>query len=550
MKAAKIILLAAVLTIVLAALAACGGNDTPAPPPAQNQPAATQPAAQQEAPATAEEPAVADTLDLTIHYHTDQFVFLDDWPVWQQIYEHTGVRLTGTANPIATSGAEQFNLEAADGFPAHIYGGLNLGGLFMQFGMEGAFVDLTDLIPIHAPNFYRLMNENPSVRSAITAPNGRIYHFPTMPDGLLAGRAFFIRQDWLDLLGRDHPQTVEELEETLIAFRDEIPALIGVEQVWPYMDDNWQMMMRLTNLWGARTYGHDSIHVRVAPRENNDELYHTWLEPQFMVALENISRWYGMGLIDQQVFTRGGPTRHELLSTNTGGMTYHFPVSTAAFNTTLADIIDGFSFVPMQPPVNSQGVRVSEHQRLPVQNNGWAISHTNPDPIRTVQFMDFLYSDLGRTLLSYGAEGITFEFDSAGNPVFLPFVHEQGITEVDVIRNEMGGLRFVGYMQVFQYEVDLATPEARAAFEMHTTGNYVVRQLPVLFFNQQELDTINMLQAPLNDFLNENIQRFILGDYTQIAGEWDAFVNQAISIGANDLVAAYQSAFDRFLAGN
>jgi len=544
------ILTVAVLALMLVSLTACGGNGettpTPTITPVQTQPQPTTP----DTTNPADTVVPRETLDLTIHYHTDQFVFLDDWPIWQQIYDHTGVRLTGTANPVATSGAEQFNLEAASGFPAHIYGGLNLGGLFMQFGMEGAFVDLTDLIPVHAPNFYRLMNENPSVRSAITAPNGRIYHFPTMPDGLLAGRAFFIRQDWLDLLGLGHPQTVEELEQTLIRFRDEIPALVGVDHVWPYMDDNWQMMMRLTNLWGARTYGHDSIHVRVAPREDRDELYHTWLEPQFMVALENISRWYGLGLIDQQVFTRGGPTRHELLSTNMGGMTYHFPVSTAAFNTTLADIIDGFSFVAMQPPVNSQGVRVSEHQRLPVQNNGWAISHTNPDPIRTVQFMDFLYSDLGRTLMSYGAEGITFEFDNAGNPTFLPFVHEQGVPAIDVIRNQMGGLRFMGYMQLFQYEVDLATPEARTAFEMHMTGDFVVRQLPVLFFNQQELDTINRLQAPLNDFLNENIQRFILGDYTQIAGAWDGFVNQAISIGAHDLVAAYQSAFDRFLSGN
>ena len=488
----KKLMIATFLAAATLAFAACAGGDTaPTAPTGGGQ------AQQATAPAGDATEPTGGFLELTIHYHTDSFVFNDEWPAWQQAFEHTGVRLTGTANPVATSGVEQFNLEALNGFPADIYGGNNLGSLFMQFGMEGAFVPLTDLIPEHAPNFYRLLQENPMVRSAITAPDGNIYHFPTMPDGLYAGRTFFIRQDWLDLLGLGHPQTVQELEDTLIAFRDEIPALIGVEQVWPYMDDNWFFMMRLSNLWGARTYGHDSLHVRIAPREDNDELYHTWLDPQFMVALENISRWYGMGLIDEQVFTRGGPTRHELLSTNTGGMTYHFPVSTADFNTQLREVIDGFNFVPMAPPANIFGRRVSEHQRLPVQNNGWAISHNNQHVIETVRFMDFFYSDLGRTLMSYGAEGITFEFDANGQPQFLPYVFEQGITAVDVIRNEMGGLRFMGYMQLFQYEIDLATPEAQDAFAMMMSGDFAVRQLPVLNFNQQELDTINSIQKPL-----------------------------------------------------
>lgn len=534
------------LTVTAAAalfLAACGGGATPAPTtPAPGAPTTTDGGSATVAPGDRE------PIELTIHYHTGNFVFNDQWPAWQQAFEHTGVHLTGTANPIATNGGEQFNLEAANQFPAHIYGGNNLADQFMSFGMQGAFIPLNDLIAEHAPYFQRILDENPSVLNAITAPDGNIYHFPTMPDGLLAGRTWFIRQDWLDLLGLPHPDTVEELEQTLIAFRDDIPALIGVEQVWPFMDDNWEFMLRLTNLWGARTFGNDNLQVRVAPREDSDELYHTFLDPQFMVAIENISRWYQEGLIDEQVLTRGGPTRHELLSTNTGGLVHHFPVSTAAFNTSLREIIPGFNLVPMQPPINSQGRRVSEHQRIPVQNNGWAISHTNPHPAETVAFMDFFYSDLGRTLMMYGAEGITFEFDDQGVPHFLPFVFEQGMPPADVIRNEMGGLRFMGYQQIFQQELDLATPEAQDGMNMMMTGNYTVRQLPLLNFTADELRTVNEIQPALNSYLNENIQTFILNDWTQIAGQWDNFVQGAITLGADELVAAYQSAFERALA--
>jgi putative aldouronate transport system substrate-binding protein len=225
----------ALLAFALTFATACGSDD-PAPAPQPGQ-AATQPGQQPVTPPPAvpgqptETPAAdLPEIELTIHYHVGHSFFRDDWPAWQQIMAATNVRLVGTANPVATDGGEQFNLEAASLFPAHIYGGQHLATLFMEFGMQGAFVPLNDLIANYAPHFNAILEANPMIRAAITAPDGNIYHLPTLPDGLQEGaRAWFIRQDWLDLLGRDIPQTVEELEETLIAFRDEIPPLIGVD---------------------------------------------------------------------------------------------------------------------------------------------------------------------------------------------------------------------------------------------------------------------------------------------------------------------------------
>ena len=542
----KVLSLAAVLVLAIVVMAGCGNNNQPSPAtPAPVAPTPAPTATDTTPPADPVEEA-QETLYLTFHYHLGHTIFDAEWPAWQQAFAHTNVVLEGTANPVATNAAEQFNLEAANQFPAHIYGGQQLASLFMQFGMQGAFLPLNDLIAEHAPNFTRILEEYPMVRAAITAPDGNIYHLPTLPDGLIEGaRAWFIRQDWLDLLELDTPQTVQELEDVLVAFRDEIPPLIGEDYVWPYIDGNWHNVLRLANLWGARAYGHDAHAVRVVPREDSNEIYHAWTDPQFMYALQNISRWYGMGLIDQTFITRGGGARHELLSQNRGGVFLDFPVSSAAFNDNLAETIEGFNLVAMAPPANSFGQRVSEHQRLDVQPHGWAISHTNPDPVRTMQFMDFFYSDLGRTLLSFGAEGITFEFDANGDPQFLPYVFEQEVTPTDVVRFEMGGLRFMGYKQLFEYERQMASPAARAAFDINRSGEFAVRQLPVLSFTDDELRAINEIQPALNEFLAENIQSMILGDWQDIENVWDAFVAQTIQLGKEDLVAAYQSAFDR-----
>ena len=162
-------------------------------------------------------------------------------------------------------------------------------------------------------------------------------------------------------------------------------------------------------------------------------------------------------------------------------------------------------------------------------------------------FFDFFFSEPGRALLSYGAQGYSWEFDDQGVRRFTEraLAHEGRPNPTEYIRHEMGALRFIGYQQLFSYERELATPGARAAFEINYGGPFAIRQMPVLSFTPDELQTINTIQPALNTFLNENIQRFILEDWTLIEGQWDAFVQQTIQLGRDDLVAAYQSAFDR-----
>ena len=483
---------------------------------------------------------------LTFHYHAGpNGVFQDDWPVWEQIASHTGVRLTNTANPVADNAVEQFNLEAVDGFPADVYGGLNIGPLFTEFGMQGAFVPLNDLIDRYAPNIRALLDSRPYIENFITAPDGNIYFIPFVPDGTVA-RTMFIRQDWLDILELDHPQTVEELEDTLIAFRDYMPAITGNPHIIPLFDDNWFQFMRFTNLWGARAFGNDNPGNRIVPREEADELYHAWLTDEFMVAIQNLSRWHQEGLIDPQIFTRGNTSRQELLSQNMGGMTAHFPVSTADFNANLRPSIEGFNFVPMAPPVGADGRRVAENQRIPVQASGWAISHNNAHPEATMRMFDFLFADEGRFLMSFGAEGVTWDLVN-GEPVFRDMVHEQGMPIPNFLRDQMGSLRFLGYQQMFEYELQIASPEAYAAFNLYGTGEFFVRQLPPLSFTVEEQETISSIQATLNAYLDENIQSMILGDWREVEGRFESFVQGAIQIGADRLLEAHQSAFDRFI---
>ena len=137
----------------------------------------------------------ATATDLTIHMHfRDKYTWREDWPVAKELTRLTGVRLKNVASMATTSSKEAFNLMLVSGNLPDIVAGDGLKAQFMRYGMEGAFLPLDQLIAAHAPNLQRFLDENPDIRRAITAADGKIYFIPYIPDGR-AARGWFIRQD-------------------------------------------------------------------------------------------------------------------------------------------------------------------------------------------------------------------------------------------------------------------------------------------------------------------------------------------------------------------
>ena len=119
----------------------------------------------------------AEPLELTAHIHWGNvYVLSDKWTVTQKAAEMTNVSLKGTASPMETDSTEAFNLMIAGQDIPDLVGGNR--DLINQYGMEGAFMPLNDLIEEYAPDFKKILDENPDIRGAITAADGNIYQIP------------------------------------------------------------------------------------------------------------------------------------------------------------------------------------------------------------------------------------------------------------------------------------------------------------------------------------------------------------------------------------
>ena len=73
---------------------------------------------------------------------------------------------------------------------------------------SGKIIDLAPLLQENAPNFSRLLDENPEWRKAITLPNGKIGALPAIQRSA-PQNAMWINQSWLKKLGLEMPEDLE-----------------------------------------------------------------------------------------------------------------------------------------------------------------------------------------------------------------------------------------------------------------------------------------------------------------------------------------------------
>ncbi|MDF2698617.1 MAG: hypothetical protein K0Q49_173 [Haloplasmataceae bacterium] len=142
------------------------------------------------------------------------FVQGDLKPVWQYISEELNIDFEDVTIQ-DQSGAEMINFSATTQFTdADIYGGNSIGDELMAYGAQGYFVNLNEHLN-SMPNFKAYLDEYPSVKKAITAYDGGIYHIPYVAEIDNFARMYEVRESWVKTL-LDSPLSGLETETAQI----------------------------------------------------------------------------------------------------------------------------------------------------------------------------------------------------------------------------------------------------------------------------------------------------------------------------------------------
>jgi ABC-type sugar transport system, periplasmic component len=211
---------------------------------------------------------------------------------------------------------QQLNLKIAAGEMPDIFTPWN--GIEKDLAENDAILDLTNLLPQKAPDFWKLIPKDSWAVMAAGDPKGkgRIFATPTLTDYCMYSG--LIRKDWLDKLGLAVPKTQAELEKVLIAFRDKDPNGNGLKDEIPTGGrQNLAWMDHLFAMYG----------IAIKEGQPQWDLYdgkltYSAVTKNMRDALEWISKLYAQGLLDNETLLNDKTAWDGKVNTNRVGVFY------------------------------------------------------------------------------------------------------------------------------------------------------------------------------------------------------------------------------------
>ncbi|WP_062051176.1 extracellular solute-binding protein [Bacillus sp. JCM 19034] len=203
-------------------------------------------------------------------------------PALQAIEEYTNmdINLQYVAN---ANYEDRFNVTLASGELPHIMMATKSAS-FINAARDGAFWDITDYLD----EYDNLSQANDIVLNNISV-DGRIYGvYRSRP---LGRNAVTINKEWLDNLGLDIPETIDDFYEVLRAFTYDDPNQSGQDDTYGMVVSEWHGPWDVMQLWfGApNAWGFDE----------DGQLKPTFMFDEYREALEFFKKIYDEGLVNE-----------------------------------------------------------------------------------------------------------------------------------------------------------------------------------------------------------------------------------------------------------
>ncbi len=469
---------------------------------------------------------------------------------YQKMAENTGVNVTFIHPPIGQE-ADAFSLLMASGeYPDMIYydWGNKVSGGPDKAIEDGVILRLNEIIEEKCPNLNAFLNDHPQVKAAMTTDNDNIYCFPNLypyytdEPKIICIRGNQIRKDWLNELGLEEPETIEEWHQVLTAFKEKGTNENG-EEIIPMvsrkLSTRSSMIRTFANAWNGLDYDfyvQDGV-VKFGP-----------VEPDFKEYLQTMAQWYEEGLIAPEFATYGDKEHDALITSGRAGVWHSgLGAGMGVYISALGNDdskVGGVKF----PVVNKGDIpKFNNASNFPFIGIGVAITSSCQDVDAACKWLDYHYSDEGDMLLNWGVEGVSYELDEEGNPRFTKQVLEDpdGLS-VDVA---IGKYAMVAQMEAYKQSDEVyAVRMWKWPAQQEASGKWDATD-----FNDRYPLTVSMtpdegaefaaIMSDIETYRDENAIRYILG--TESFDNFDKFVETIRSMNIDRAIEIKQAAYDR-----
>lgn len=460
-------------------------------------------------------------------------------PVWQEFEKRTGVKIDWEVMPpnqYETS--MQTRIAAGQNLPDILAIPPLWGGDIVKYADEDILIPLDDLIEEYAPNIKNLFEKYPGVKKQLTAPDGHIYNVAELNIGAneINVSGLFIRKDWLDKLGLEPPETIDDWYKVLKAFKTQDPNGNGKADEIPFTSSSTSFLYHFGSGFGLQAPVSDFW-------INDGKVEHQYLKPEFKDLLTFLHQLYQEGLIDPELSTQDDEAKLDaMISKNIVGASGHFPDVITRWNNILhvADHKDA-EYIVNPPPKDKNGER-EIIKRAPLGME-FGITKDNPYPKISIRWIDYIFAHPdGVRLANFGIEGKTYEMKD-GEPKFTDWVNDNpdGLDPASALRS------IGAYPALFGHQTEIfvkQTIEDDVADQIKEITPYLVEPFPDMIPTAEEQEQLTLLNADIKTYVDESIEKFITGG--KPLDEFDEFVQQLEAMGIEDVVKIKQQQYDRY----
>lgn len=518
---------------------------------------------------TVSDPGVIPVVDEVIEYDiiapdTTYINDLNENTLTAWIQEKTNIKINWSEIPDTEWDTKVNLLLAADELPdAFLYGDFSAAEL-ADYGSQGLFMAMNDIIEEHGYYTKQVFEQQEALPGAYTALDGNIYTLPSINECYHCNHSMraWINQVWLDNLGLEYPNTVDEFVAVLRAFKEQDANGNGDP------DDEIPFSGNSTS-WNASIYPfllnsflhYDTSNLSV--KEDGTVIF-TPVQEEFKEGLKWIASLIDEGLIEREALTQ----TEEQLKTKACGDIAQLGGFTAACWWSAVDTDTGEGsrcrdYVGLSPLEGPEGVRISPWAGTAYYMGNCVITTACEDPVPLFKMLDYMLSDEATLRSQVGEAGVDYlpADEGAVGINGKPALYKKTKTAAagggnDESTTAMPNLFPANRTSDFRLgeQADYNDPETKWEQEPRLYNESATYFAPYatestkypndVNLTTEEAEKITYMSTQINDYVKENIVMFLAGE-KDIDAEWDAYIDEFESLELEEYMEIRQSAYTR-----
>jgi len=421
------------------------------------------------------------------------------------------------------------------GMPSNYPGGVD------KALQDGLIVDLSKYLDSDLPNLKALLDSNPEWKKAAMTDSGAMIGFPNIKESKAANvfAGAMIRKDLLDKVNLPVPETIEEWHTALTEFKK-----IGVKN--PFTALNWFPYYSgdFAGAFGANGPGYSII------LDLNGKPAYGPIVPGYKDYLATMHQWYEEGLIDPDFVTlQDWDVLNTKMTSGQSAATVMFLSRILTYTNEGKKTDPNFEMIAAPHPVLQKGDTPYLGQVDPVVTPLIAVNANSKNLKDVLRYWDYRYSPEGILLSNFGIEGESYTLDASGNPQYTDLIlaaptNSKGWTQAQAmgmyvaVDGNTPTVQLDGY-----FDQSKLTTDAQKDAVAKWSNEAVSTLYPNVTFNDAELETLKKL-TDIETYATEMTAKFILG--SEPMDNFDKYVEHVKSMGIDQILAAEQSALDRY----